>query len=480
MKQMPLMTDGTHTAIPLERYILGACLVDYEAYSKICSLLRTDMFYEELHKGVWDAMGVLFNNGLNIDLISVTHEMFKQKSDRWKYSNLGYEIAILTKDTISSANLTQWAYMLIEIWQNRETFLIQNGYYVGNTPEETRELISERLFNLAINRTSDWDDCSKIAIALLDELDKMSKSGNSGVKLGLTFFDNVTKGGAKGSQLIVVGARPGVGKSALINLWANNAAKQGKTVGIINLEMRNINSYARMISMEYDIDYSDVMSSYSKGEEERNMLVGHITSMANLPIYFTSSSDMNITDIRAKATQLHKRANLGILFIDYLQLIEPSKSGGNINREQQVAQMSRGCKLLAKQLDIPVVILAQLNRESTKSADKRPQITQLRESGAIEQDADIVMLLHRDIDEEGQVESGTENEAWIKVAKHRDGKTTPYVKVGYDGPKMKFYDVDQFEPLPINYMNSTLDKDNLPKLRSLPPTIPPPNDILPF
>lgn len=479
MRQLPPMIDGTHKAIDLERYILGACLVSYEGYSKVCSLLTEEMFYEELHRGVWSAMSKLFDNGLNIDMITVTQELFKQKSDRWQYSNLGYEVAMLTRDTISSIHIEQWAYMLIEIWQNRETFLIQNGYYVGSTPEETRDLISSRLYNLAVNRTSDWDDCSKIAISLLNELEKISQTGNSGIKMGLSFFDNVTKGGAKGSQLIVVGARPGVGKSALINLWANNAAKQGKTVGIINLEMRNINSYARMISMEYNIDYADVMSSYSKGEEEKNMLISHISSMANLPIYFTSSSDMNITDIRAKATQLHKRANLGILFIDYLQLIEPAKYGGNINREQQVAQMSRGCKLLAKQLDIPIVILAQLNRESTKATDKKPQITNLRESGAIEQDADIVMLIHRDIDEEGQIEVGTENEAWIKVAKHRDGKTTPYVKVGYDGPKMKFYDIEneylqQLQsntsqpPSHINNGGATLPKLNLPTSNDLP------------
>lgn len=438
------LTDGIHKAEDLEKSILGICMLEPDAFHKIATILKPDMFHVEFNGDAFTAMQQLFDQGLRPDLMTVTCEMMKLKDRKYQFANIGYDLAIMVRDVVSSAHLVQWAYMLMELWQNRETFYIQSGYYKGETPEETRQIIGEKLLSLSMRKSSDWVDASFVASQLIEHMELMRQGGVTGIRLGLDFFDRVTHGGAKGSQLIVIGARPGIGKSAIINLWATQAAKQGKTVGIINLEMKDINSFARMVSMESDVVYSRIINGIAIADQERDHVLQHLTHMASLPIFFSSSTDVNISDIRAKAYQLKKRSNLGILFIDYLQLIEGTK-GKNLNREQQVAQMSRGCKLISRELDIPVILLAQLNRESAKTADHRPQITQLRESGAIEQDADIVMLLHRDIDEDGEVEQGTENDAYIKVAKHRDGKTTPWIKVGYDGPRMKFYNAGEIQ-----------------------------------
>lgn len=434
---VPLI-DGTHKAEPLERAILGAVMMESNKLAQVITILKTEMFYSDFNRDVYSTILFLFNQGLAVDIMTVTCELFKFKKEKYEYNNLGYEVGIMTSDIVSSVNIIQWCYILVEMWQNRETFYIQNGYYKADTPEETRMMIADKLFNLSFKKHNDWVDASFVANKLIEHYEFVSKNEITGIKMGLSTFDHIT-GGAKGGQLIVIGARPGVGKSAMINLWSTNAAKEGETVGIINLEMKDIKSFARMVSMDSDIDYWRIIDGKIREDEIKERMMKHLLSLANMPMYFSSSTDVNILDIRAKSIQLHKKNNLGILFIDYLQLIE-SSGNKNLNREQQVAQMSRGCKLLANELDIPIVLLAQLNRESLKSADKRPHLSNLRESGSIEQDADIVILLHRDIDDDGMMEEGREEEAFMKIAKHRDGKTTGWIPIGYEGAKMKFYE----------------------------------------
>lgn len=465
------LIEGMHKDEYNERMILGAIFMQPDKLSQVIPMLKPEMFYYEINKGVFETMIQLFEQGIPIDLISVTRTMFNEKKTKWEYNNLGYEIGTMVRDVVTASNIVAWCYYLIETWQNRETFYIENGYYKGDSPRETRELISEKLYNLATKRTNDWVDASFVANQLIEHMEESMKGLIKGVKIGLPSFDSITKGGAKGAKLIVVGARPGVGKSAFINLWSTQAAKDKFTVGIINLEMENFDSFARMVSSESSIEYWRIIDAKTKDDREQKMMMDNLLNIANLPIWFSSSTDVNITDIRAKAVQLHKKANLGILFIDYLQLIEGSHIK-NVNREQQIAQMTRGCKLLTKELGIPVVLLCQLNRESSKGGDKRPQITQLRESGAIEQDADIVILLHRDINEEGEIEIGNENKAFFKYAKHRGGKTTPWIEIGYDGPRMRFYE----GAYPTKNKNTPPDSFKINRNNSEPPNIKPIND----
>jgi replicative DNA helicase len=241
--------------------------------------------------------------------------------------------------------------------------------------------------------------------------------------------------------MVILAARPSVGKSALLGAICMYAAKQGKKVGIISLEMSNTELGARFAALETNVEYHKIFRNKMKEDRERDMVYNKLNELAHYPIKISDKTNVNVNDIRAKVAQLKSREGIDILFIDYLQLMETEEKK-TYNREQEVAKMSRGLKLLAKEFEIPIIVLAQLNRESEKLTNKKPQLHHLRESGSIEQDADTVIFLHRDFksgilhNEHGQ---STEFEADLIIAKCRNGELRE-IKIGFDPPKMRFFD----------------------------------------
>jgi replicative DNA helicase len=282
-----------------------------------------------------------------------------------------------------------------------------------------------------------------LMIELFKHREKMQTQG-PGMLTGLKRLDK-TNGGFMNGDMIVLGARPSVGKSAFLGLLAMNMARNSKNVGIISLEMSNAKIAGRLAALDTGVDFATLYRGLAIDEKQQEALYYQLANQTSqMPIYVSDKTQVSIPEIKAKAQKLKHKHGCDILFIDYLQLVDSTGAGNkNSNRENEVRMMSRGCKLMAKELDIPVVVLAQLNREVTarQGADRYPKLSDLRESGSIEQDADVVAFLHRDwmaglqIKEDG---SSTEREADLIIRKWRDGEPNLMIPLDFDPPRMKF------------------------------------------
>jgi replicative DNA helicase len=267
------------------------------------------------------------------------------------------------------------------------------------------------------------------------------QAGNK--KMTTTGFKAIDKlnGGFTGGQLVVIGARPSVGKSALMNKIAFAIARQEKPVGIISLEMNNTEIAARLASLQSETSFGVIFRNLFNDESEHQIFYDRITKH-NLPVYVSDKTKVDVNEIRAKAWKLRHKKGLSCLIIDYLQLVE-SSTNKNYNREQEVAKISRGLKLMAMEMDIPVIVLCQLNRSVTsrKGKDRFPQLSDLRESGAIEQDADVVLMLHRDwmsgYEVHPETSQSTEFDADLLGVKWRNGATF-HLELDFNPQLMKF------------------------------------------
>jgi replicative DNA helicase len=295
---------------------------------------------------------------------------------------------------------------------------------------------------------SDWQDMTELMVNLYRHQAEMQKTGGMGITTGFKGLDKES-GGFHPGQLVVIGARPSVGKSALAGQMAVSMASSGLTVGIISLEMNNNEIAARLAAIDAEIDFNVLYRGLYSDERQRDWVyerIGRHTS--TLKIFVSDKTDVNINEIRVKAQKLKHLHGLDCLFIDYLQLIDSDETK-NSNRENEIRKISRGAKIMAKEMNIPVIELCQLNREVTKRKghERYPQLSDLRESGSIEQDADVVMFLHRDfmsgieVDENG---NSTQNQADIVVRKWRNGNANFIYPLDFDPPKMKFRERGQF------------------------------------
>jgi len=358
---------------------------------------------------------------------------------------LDHFVSKTTNYVVSTAHLEYHALLVKQMYCERELLKIKNTSLdmSVDTLDRIKEM-RQRLETISsIKNVNDWSTMSEMLIDLSKHMEMVKDKELIGVPTGFRGLDLVT-GGFADTNLIILAARPSVGKSALLNKMAIHAATNGYNVGIISLEMPKIQIAARMGSVVSDIDFYKIFRNRMEDEQQTEQLHSYFQSLSDLPIMISDKTNVNVSDIKAKALQLIHKKKLDILFIDYLQLVESEGGNKNYNREQEVSKLSRGLKLMAMDFNIPIVVLAQLNRESEKTSTKKPQLHHLRESGAIEQDADGVIFLHRDFkvgiiaDENG---NSTENQADILVAKWRNGEITD-IKIGFDPPKMNFYDLE--------------------------------------
>lgn len=427
----------------MEDAILGVCMLDKTAFARIHGILTTDCFYTEANRLVFDAIYEMWDKGVMIDCLTVVHWMARKKIETLGDYKLAYYVTKLTNAVVSSAHIEYHALLIRQMYAERELMRIQmrQNDLSADTLSKIKEIQDDLLKLSTIKTSNDWKDMSEVLIELCNHMKEVEGKDLIGVPTGFSLLDSITGGLCK-TNLIVLAARPSVGKSAILNAFAVNAANNGHKVGIISLEMPKVQIGARMTSMVSDTDFYKIYRSQLEDDHERQRFHNYIGTLSDLPIKISDKTGVNVNDIKAKTAQLIHKKQLDILFIDYLQLVE-SEGQKNYNREQEVSKMSRGLKLMAMDFNIPVVVLAQLNRESEKTATKKPQLHNLRESGAIEQDADGVIFLHRDWksgilqDEHG---NSTERQADLIVAKWRNGET-PEIKIGFDPPKMKFYDL---------------------------------------
>lgn len=466
--EIPEFKEFLHYDRQMESAVLGCLLLEKFTYERVMGILTVESFYMDANKTVYQAIKNMWDKQLPIDLLTVCQYIVRTLGiDKLNGDNTPYYLTRLTNMVCGSTHLEYHSFLIRQLYAEREMVKIKYGSMgEGDVLERSKRMQDELLKLSQFKITNDWEDMVDGVMELHKHMDNVKDKDLIGVPTGFSKVDAIT-GGFCGSQVIIIAARPSVGKSALLNAMVLNAAKQDFKVGIISLEMPTLQMTARMGSVLSETEFYKIYRNKIYDEQERDIVHNGLTELANLPIKITDKTGVNISDIRAKVAQLVNRRELDILFIDYLQLVDGESGNKNYNREQEVAKMSRGLKIMAMEYNIPIVVLAQLNREAAK--EKKPQLHHLRESGSIEQDADMVMFLHRDwkvgITQNEQGES-TEYEADLILAKTRNGET-PEIKIGFNPSQMRFYDLDHqqqqqvFVPKPYN---SPLprEKDDLP------------------
>lgn len=464
---VPEFKEHFHYDKKMESAVLGAILLETFTYERVMGILNEDCFYLDANKHVFSAMKKMWDNSLPIDMLTLAQYMVRNMDiATLNGNNVAYYLTALTNSVVSTAHLEYHSFIIRQLYAERQLFKIKYGSTGdGDILSKTKRMQDELLKLSQFKITDDWQDTLEAVLNLHKHMDAVKDKELIGVPTGFSKVDQIT-GGFCESQLIVIAARPSIGKSALLNAIVLHAATLNYNVGIISLEMPAMQVMARMGSILSEVEFFKIFRNKLNDEKERDIVYHGLEKLSNLPIKITDKTGVNIADIKAKVAQLVHKKKLDILFIDYLQLVDSESGNKNYNREQEVSKMSRGLKLLSMEYKIPIVILAQLNREAEK--DKKPKLHHLRESGAIEQDADIVMFLHRDwkvgrqINDDG---GSTEYEADLILAKTRNGET-PEIKIGFNPSQMRFYDLDKPQSLPIsipsNYRSPYKDDDNMP------------------
>lgn len=425
-----------NTLKKLEKEVIGCCILGgTTTFSKIVGLLEKEHLTEKVCIQMFEIMKRLYDVGMSWDLITLVREYHRVHS----FDN-SYEIAKLTKECITDTYIINHCLYLRELYMERLRESLSHEMMNGNAFDAFVDIEEKIKKAMSVKNTDDWLDMSQVIISVTNHMDKVRGKDFLGVPTGFDAIDTRTAGLQKG-QLITIAARPSVGKSAFIGAIAINAATKGYKVGLISLEMPEEQMGARMLAIYSDEEFWRIYRNNFNEKAQEERLFEKMNEAINLPIYMSSKTNVNATDIRAKTDKLIRRiGGLDLLIIDYLQLIE-AEGKSTDTREREVSRLCRSLKLMAMDMQIPIVILAQLNRESEKNKSEKPKMSQLRESGSIEQDSDVVMILHRDWKcgiYEDEYGNSTEFEADIIIEKCRNGETGSN-KIGFNPSKMAFF-----------------------------------------
>ena len=427
-----------------EKSLLGAVLIDEEVLADIADKVSAKDFYDPRHELVFAAMLRLYEKHTPVDLLTLTEEL--RKSDDLKSVGGAAYLSELTNYVPSSAHATSYAEMVAAAAVRRR--LIKAGATISELAfsdgEEIQEILSRAEADLySVSEASEKSELVSIESILTESFDRMEelhrdKGKLRGVKTGFRDLDKLTAGLQK-SDLIILAARPAMGKSILAqNLAYSVATKENKAVLIFNLEMSNAQTVDRMLAEASGVDSWNIRTG-NLSDDDFSKISEAMGEMAEAPIFFDDTPGLSVLEMRTKARRQAHKTPLGLIVVDYLQLMSGSRFGGD-NRVQEVSEISRGLKLLARELDVPVVALSQLSRTVETRPDKRPMLSDLRESGSIEQDADIVMFLYR----EDYYNPDTERQhiAELILSKHRNGPTGK-VELYLHPDRLKFMTLDK-------------------------------------
>jgi replicative DNA helicase len=417
-------------AVSLEEAVLGALMLEKDSIAKVLDILKPSSFYVESHQKIYTAMRSLFERSAPIDLLTI-HEELKKSGELESVGGPGYLVE-LTHRVGSAANLEYHAKIITQKYIQRELIKV-SSQIIHNAFEDTMDIFdmldeAERgLFDITqqnLNRS--YQAIGPLAASVQKQLEILSQKedGLTGVPTGFFNLDKVTSGWQP-SDLVIVAARPGMGKTAFVLSMARNAALDfKKPVALFSLEMSSHQLVQRLISAEAEIESSKLRNAKLE-PHEWIQLQQAIEKLAEVPIFIDDTAGINIFELRAKCRRMKQQHDIQMIIIDYLQLMtgggDNKKSG---TREQEISMISRSLKSLSKELNVPVIALSQLSRAvETRNNSRRPQLSDLRESGAIEQDADIVTFIYRPeyygiTEDEGISNKGV---AEIIIAKHRNG-----------------------------------------------------------
>jgi replicative DNA helicase len=426
--------------IAAEQCVLGGMMLSKDAISDVLEVIKATDHYRPAHQIVHETILDLYGRGEPADAITVAAELTKH-GDIGKVGGAPY-LHTLIASVPTAANAGYYARIVRERAILRRlvevgTRIVQLGYAGDADADELVDRAQAEVYGVTERRGSDdYLPLSEIMTGALDELEAIEKHTTiQGVPTGFLDLDSLTNGLHAG-QMIVIAARPAIGKSTLaLDLARAASIKNDLTSVIFSLEMSRSEITMRLLSAEARVSLQ-AMRTGKMTPDDWNRLALRMSEVAHAPMFIDDSPNMSMMEIRAKCRRLKQQHDLRLVIIDYLQLMSSPKRVEN--RQQEVSELSRSLKLLAKELKVPVIAVAQLNRGPEQSTDKRPMLSDLRESGSIEQDADVVILLHRE--DAYERESPRAGEADFIVAKHRNGPTTT-VTVAFQGHYSRFVDM---------------------------------------
>lgn len=426
-----------------EESVLGGILVDNFTMNLATEILKPADFYKKAHFKIFEAMAALHDRGEAIDAITLSEEL--KKTNILEECGGLEMISRLATSTPSAANIVYYA-TIVKNFSIRRTAIHEASEVINiafDTEKDLDEFIDEteqRILSIADEKTeksfTHIGDIAQDALKLVETLYDKKKSV-TGIPSGFSRLDDITAGFQK-SSLIILAARPGVGKTALALTFAQNVAlREELAVGIFSLEMSKEELFMRMLSSEARVSNSKLKTG-NFPESDFPKIVNAASRLTDAPIYIDDTGGLTITELKAKARRLAREKKLGLIIVDYLQLMRSPTY--KYSREQEIADISRSLKGLAKELAIPIIALSQLNRSVEGRDEKRPRIADLRESGAIEQDADIIAFIYRD--EMYNPETKDKGIAEIILGKHRAGPTGT-VRVAFSGEYTRFDQLDE-------------------------------------
>lgn len=411
--------------IEAEQAILGSMLIDKDAVINAIEVLKEEDFYREDNKTIYSAMLSLYARSEPIDIITVKSEL----TQIGKFETVGgleYLASLPDKVPVVS-NIENYIQIVEEKSILRKLIKASNeisqmGYEQTEETERIMDVAEKKIFDIMQNRnTKGYTPIKEVLINAIDELEKLynHKGGITGIATGFIDLDRITAG-LHNSDLVLIAARPAMGKSAFaLNIASHVAIREKVPVAVFNLEMSKEQLGSRILCSEAMVDSNKVRTGNIE-EEDWIKLVSAVGPLSEAEIYIDDTPGISISEIRAKCRKMKLERNIGLIIIDYLQLIQGTGKK-NASREQEISEISRSLKILAKELDVPVIALSQLSRAAEQRTDHKPMLSDLRESGAIEQDADIVMFIYRE--DYYNPDTERKNIAEIILAKHRAGAT---------------------------------------------------------
>lgn len=418
----------------LEEAILGAIMLEKGAFDTAVEYLRPECFYVDAHQRIFRSMQALQTKSQPIDILTVVEEL--RKRDELEAVGGAYYVTRLTNSVTSSAHIEAHSRILVQKFIQRELIRL-SGEIIGDAYEDSTDAFEllddaeQKLFDITNSYVKrNYSEIGSVLVKAIERIEELRhrKDDISGVPSGFTKLDKVTNG-FQPTDLIIIAARPSVGKTAFALNLARNAAMhptRRTAVGVFSLEMGNAQLCQRLLSAQSGIMMEKISRGQMADYEMEQLYATGVKALTDAPIFLDDTPALNIFELRAKCRRMVSQHKVGMIIIDYLQLMSGGGENRNMNREQEISGISRSLKGLAKELNVPIIALSQLNRavEGRKDGNKIPQLSDLRESGAIEQDADMVMFLYRpEYYEVTQNEHGESNkgETVVKIAKHRNG-----------------------------------------------------------
>ncbi len=440
-------------AVDLEEVVLGAMMIDKKGIDEVIDILSPDVFYKTAHQYIFEAIVQLFEDSSAIDLLTVANCLKTQK----RLEQIGGEFYLiqLTQKVASSAHIEFHARIILQKYIQRSLIklsneIIEEAYDEGTDVFNLLDNAEAKLYEVTqgnIKRSS--ETAQSLVTQAKKKIEEIAnQEGMSGIPSGFTRLDDLTSGWQP-TDLIIIAARPGMGKTALtLSMARNIAVGQNIPVAFFSLEMASVQLITRLISSETGLS-SEKLRTGKLEKHEWEQLNVKVKDLEKAPLFIDDTPSLSIFDLRAKARRLSSQHGIRMIMIDYLQLMTAGGAGKNGNREQEISLISRNLKALAKELDVPVIALSQLSRAvESRGGSKRPLLSDLRESGAIEQDADIVSFIYRPeyykIEEWDDDEAApTKGQGEFIVAKHRNGGLEN-IRLKFVGELGKFDNLDEF------------------------------------